>query len=181
MFRNTFDYFWLFVFRLCQFFWVFKALINQRLLTSRTQTMHYEIGKSLKIIKFDSPKNIQKLGPISWFFPSFHPGGGEKKNFTAEFITGDTLRADEPRALKVRTFEVGWKPRSQRWGLLWETPFFSPKKKTNCPLTFETPKSLIFSQNQVALRLEGVQRKDKHVSRQNSHSHIHFHGFKKSF
>ena len=184
MFRNTFDYFWLFVFRVCQFFWVFKALINQRLLTSRTQTMHYDIRKSLKIIKFDFPQKHPKTGSHFMMFPLFSSGRRRKQNTsTAEFITGDTLRADEPRALKVRTFGVGWKPRSQRWGPPYgKSLFISPQKKKNCPLTFETPKTLIFSQNQVALRLEkSVQRKDKHFSRQNSHSHIQLPWIQKIF
>ena len=124
VFRNTFDYSWLFVFRVCQFFWVFKALINLRLLTSRTQTMHCDKGfipQDYYVYQVWFP---QKLGRKRiMIFPLFS-SDEKKKTSTAEFITGDTLRADEPRALKVRTFGVGWKPRSQRWGLPMGNPFF---------------------------------------------------------
>ena len=138
-------------------------------------------GNPSKLSSLIPPKTSKNWVPFHDFSPLFIRAEEKKKisRLSSSLVTRFELTNQELSRCEPLRLDENPDPNG---GASYGKPLFlAPKKKTNCPLTFETPKSLIFSQNQVALRLEGVQRKDKHVSRQNSHSHIHFHGFKKSF
>ena len=148
--------------------------------------MHYEIGKSLKIINFDFPQKHLKTGSHFMIFPVFSSGRrGEKNNFHCwvhHWWHASSWRTKSSQGANL----WGWMktPIPTVGASLWEIPFYKPpKKKHKLSPDIWNPESLIFSQNQVALRLEkSVQKKGQtHFSRQNSHSHIHFHGFQKSF